>query len=296
MADPTGTVNEPGDPLLAEPLPPARGHVDADPDPGRDVHVLHAVCSQQHDPSPNHRDMRRGPRPGPFLEDCTVLTRQPDNERRPTRHGNLSNTQGSDYPKFTPLYLSAAALAGCSSDSDGAARGCLRHGGRERHRTGPRRQRCGRTGDGATGYGDLCDAKQQTGDALLDAAGDSSDAIDEGDVDAVRAAYVAYYDAYQADVDAMVELFRAISDDPTAPEEVVAGAEEAIEAGGELFDETVARARSGLESADSIEEIVEVFNEFNNDLRGTPPDFKPQLLPPVIVSWGMEPNTACNNS
>ena len=76
----------------------------------------------------------------------------------------------------------------------------------------------------------------------------------------------------------------------------MAGAEEAIEAGGELFDETVARARSGLESADSIEEIVEVFNEFINDLRGTPPDFKPQLLPPVIVSWGMEPNSACNNS
>ena len=118
-------------------------------------------------------------------------------------------------------------------------------------------------------------------------------AIDEGDVEAVRAAYVAYYDAYQADVDAMVELSRAISDDPTVSEEVVAGAEEAIEAGGELFDETVARARSGLESADSIEEIVEVFNDFINDLRGTPPDFKPQLLPPVMV---LAPNTDCNNS
>ena len=154
----------------------------------------------------------------------------------------------------------------------------------------------GGTGDETTGYGDLCDAKQQTNDALMDAAGDTSDAIDEGDVDAVRAAYVAYYNVYQADVDAMVELSRAISDDPTVPEEVVAGAEEAIEAGGELFDETVARPRSGLESADSIEEIGDVFNDFNNDLRGTPADFNPQLLPPAIVRWGMEPNTACNNS
>jgi len=192
--------------------------------------------------------------------------------------------------------VSALALAGCSSDSDGAPEAVPATAVASDTATVPGGSDAGGTGDGTTGYGDLCDAKQQTGDALLDAAGDSSDAVDEGDVDAVRAAYVAYYDAYQADVDAMVELSRAISDDPTVSEEVVAGAEEAIEAGGELFDETVARARSGLESADNIEEIVEVFNEFNNDLRGTPPDFKPQLLPPVIVSWGMEPNTACNNS
>ena len=192
--------------------------------------------------------------------------------------------------------VSVLALAGCSSDSDGAPEAVSATAVGSDTAPVPGGSGAGGTGDGATGYGDLCDAKQQTGDALLDAAGDSSDAIDEGDVEAVRAAYVAYYDAYQADVDAMVELSRAISDDPTVSEDVVAGAEEAIEAGGELFDETVARARSGLESADNIEEIVEVFNEFNNDLRGTPPDFKPQLLPPVIVSWGMEPNTACNNS
>ena len=129
------------------------------------------------------------------------------------------------------------------------ARRCPRHGGSERLlATVPGGSNAGGTGDETTGYGDLCDAKQQTNDALMDAAGDTSDAIDEAYVDAVRAAYVAYYDAYQADVDAMVELSRAISDDPTVPEEVVAGAEEAIEAGGELFDETVAQAR-GAESA-----------------------------------------------
>ena len=189
--------------------------------------------------------------------------------------------------------VSALALAGCSSDSDGAPEAVPATTVASETATVPASSDAGGSGDGATGYGDLCDAKQRTGDALMDAAGDASDAIDEGDVEAVRAAYVAYYDAYQADVDAMVELSRAISADPNVPEEVVAGAEEAIEAGGELFDETVARARSGLESADSIDEIVEVFNDFNNDLRGTPPDFKPQLLPPVMV---LAPNTDCNNS
>ena len=192
--------------------------------------------------------------------------------------------------------VSGLALAGCSSDSDGAPEAVSATAVGSDTAPVPGGSDAGGTGDGASGYGDLCDAKQQTGDALLDAAGDSSDAIDEGDVDAVRAAYVAYYDAYQADVDAMVELSRAISDDPTA-----LGRGRGRRRGSDRSGRGIVRrdrrpqARSGRESADTIEEIVEAFNEFINDLRGTPIDSTP-YAPPVIVSWGTEPNTACNNS
>ena len=88
--------------------------------------------------------------------------------------------------------VSVLALAGCSSDSEGAPEAVSATAVGSDTAPVPGGSDAGGTGDGATGYGDLCDAKQQTGDALLDAAGDSSDAIDEGDVEAVRAAYVAY--------------------------------------------------------------------------------------------------------
>jgi hypothetical protein len=38
-----------------------------------------------------------------------------------------------------------------------------------------------------------------------------------------------------------------------------------------------------------------VFTDFNNDLRGTPPDFNPQLLPPSLMRWSMESGRSCND-
>lgn len=104
-AEPTGPtrpgpVGQPGEPLLAEPFPPPRGHVDAHADARRDIHVLQAIGGQQHDPGPHHRRMRRQTRPRPFLENRPLLARQPDHEWRPTRHGNLRDDQGRATPKL----------------------------------------------------------------------------------------------------------------------------------------------------------------------------------------------------
>jgi hypothetical protein len=189
----------------------------------------------------------------------------------------------------------ALALSGCSSDADETQDTAAAAADTSTEGSVPSDSIPGASGAEASAGGDLCATKRDTGAAVLDAMGNASDAIDDGDVDAVREAYVVYYDAYEADVDAIVELSVAIRDDPTVPDDVVAGAEEAIQAGGTLFDETVARARSGLESADSVEEIRQVFTDFNDDLRGTPPDFNPQLLPPELVRWSMESDSPCED-
>ena len=192
--------------------------------------------------------------------------------------------------------VSGLALAGCSSGSDGAPEAVSATAVGSDTASVPGGSDAGGTGGGATGYGDLCEAKQQTGDALLDAAGTrpmrSTRATSRPSVRRMSPTTTPTRPTWTRWSNSPV---RSATTPPSRRRSWPAPRKRSKRAGNCSTRPSPERG-SGLESADSVEEIVEVFNEFNNDLRGTPPDFKPQLLPPVIVSWGMEPNTACNNS
>ena len=139
-----------------------------------------------------------------------------------------------------------------------------------------------------------CVDKKATGEAMLDASDVGSKALSGDDVEAARAAYVAYYDVYEQDVQSIVALALRIKDDPEAPDHVVEAAEESL-AAGEAFATTVDAARDELARADSIEAIGETFQNFQDGLRGPPPG-GPQLLPPALFSWMIGAGSDCGAS
>jgi hypothetical protein len=175
--------------------------------------------------------------------------------------------------------LAAGSLAACSDDStDDSA---------------PIDSSVDSAGEPASGsYEQECDAKKAAGQAMLDAADEGSKALRGDDVEAARAAYVAYYDAYEQDVQATVALVNRIKDDPDADERVVEAVDESL-AAADAFEATVAAAREQLAQADSIEAITQTFDDFQNGLRGPPPGNGPQLLPPALVSWSMAEGKDC---
>jgi hypothetical protein len=139
--------------------------------------------------------------------------------------------------------------------------------------------------DNASGaYLQECMDKKAAGQAVLDATNVGSKALRGDDVEEARAAYVAYYDAYEHDVQTIVALAHRIKDDPDAPDRVIEAADESL-AAGEAFETTVSTARDELAQADSIEAIGETFLNFQDGLRGSVPGGGPQLLPPALFSW-----------
>ena len=99
-----GAVRQTRQPLRAEPLAPARHHVDVHIQPAGDRGVGQATGGEQHDLGPDHMRVRSRVRAGLLFERCSIDLRQLDHERGSTGHRQPSDHRHPPRPGSSPRW------------------------------------------------------------------------------------------------------------------------------------------------------------------------------------------------